>query len=187
MELAEARRFISNLINSLGLSMKNYMRVLFLLSPLIIMAGLGYYELRKPWQPPLSPDGPHYIAIDVLINHQESYKAPMKIIFHGDVYNKTGDLIFFDSNSGFLKVNCSGMDISTIEAGMTLYIMGVSYLHDPTKEYFLAEDIQIHVSYSLYLSIPGAILILIILFLGFRFTLDDFSFSRKKLEAHKDA
>ncbi|NVM31279.1 MAG: hypothetical protein HWN65_20745 [Candidatus Helarchaeota archaeon] len=166
--------------------MKKYIRVLLLLSPLII-AGFGYYELTKPWQPPISPDGPHFTTIGALLDHNETYKAPMKVIFNNDVFNKTGDILFFNAGGRFLKVNCSGVDASAIESGMMLYIIGVSYLHDPTKEYFLAEDIHIHVTYSLYLSIPGAILILLILFVGFRFTLDDFSFSRKKLEEHKDA
>ncbi len=168
--------------------MRKLVRVLLLLSPLVIL-GFAFYE-QGVWHPPLNPNITQPVGIDVLLEHKEIYKAPMKLIIIGDVYNKSesGDMLFLYSDNGdYFRVNCTSLDISQIEGGMRLYIMGYSYYHDPTKEYFLAEKIQIHTSYSIFLSIPGAILILIILFVGFKFSIKDFSFSRKLKEEGKDA
>ncbi|MDD1776873.1 MAG: hypothetical protein LUQ65_01810, partial [Candidatus Helarchaeota archaeon] len=93
----------------------------------------------------------------------------------------------YGDEKGFFLVNCSGLDISSVEPGMDLYFFGVSYIDVPVKGYFLAENFWIQISYSVYLSIPGAFLILIILFVGFKFNLKDFSFSRKRQEDPKDA
>lgn len=166
--------------------MRKIIRVLFLLSPIILL-GFAVYE-KDLWHPPLNPDVPQYIDINVLRDHPDVYKAPMSLIIQGEVYNKTGDLLFlYGGDRGFFLVNCSSLDISSIESGMLLYFFGVSYIDDPLKGYFLAENFQIQISYSVYLSIPGAILILLILFLGFKFKLKDFSFSRKEQGETKDA
>lgn len=165
--------------------MKNYIRVLLLLTPIIIV-GLAIYE-QTVWHPPINPDMTQQVRIGTLLDLNETYKAPMKLIINGDVYNKSvaEDLLFLDG--GYFKVNCTNVNISDVKPGMRVYIMGYSYYHDPSKEYFLAEKIHIFVSYSVYLSIPGAFLILIILFVGFKFELKDFSFSRKPAEESKDA
>ena len=170
--------------------MRKLLRVLFLLSPIII-AGLAYWEYERAWQPPLNPDRPQYISLEALREHPDAYQAPMILILQGEVHNKTGNFLFLEwGGEDYFKVNCSLIDISAVEGGMTVYIRGVSYYHDLAKKYFLVEnqeDIHIHVSYSLYLSIPGAVLILLVLFLGFKFNLDDFSFSRKPKEEEADA
>jgi hypothetical protein len=161
--------------------MRKIIRVLLLLSPIILL-GFAVYE-KDLWHPPLNPAVPQYIDINVLQNNVDIYKAPMHVIIIGGVYNKTGDLLYlYGGDKGFLRVNCSSLDISSVEPGMILYFFGVSYLDDPSKEYYLAEKFWIQESYSLYLSIPGAFLILIILFVGFKFRLNDFSFSRKRQE-----
>lgn len=166
--------------------MRKIIRVLFLLSPIIIL-GFALYEMNL-WHPPLNPNVPQYIDINVLRDHLDLYKAPMPLIIQGQVYNKTGDLLFlYGGDKGYFLVNCSGLDISTVEPGMYLYFFGISYVDDPLKRYFLAENFWIQISYSVYLSIPGAFMILIILFVGFKFNLKDFSFSRKKQEGTKDA
>jgi hypothetical protein len=166
--------------------MRKIIRVLFLLSPIIIL-GFALYEMDL-WHPPLNSDVPQYIDINVLRDHPDIYKAPMRVIIQGQVYNKTGDLLFlYGGDRGFFLVNCSGLDISSVEPGMDLYFFGLSYIDDPLKGYFLAENFWIQYSYSVYLSIPGAFLILIILFVGFKFNLKDFSFSRKRQEEPKDA
>lgn len=159
--------------------MKKILRLLLLLTPLII-AGLAYWDYKRPWQPPLDPTIPQYVSIDDLLAYNDSYQAPMIVIVQGEVFNKTGNYLFM--NGGVFRVNCSGLDISAVKSGDFVYVRGMSYYHEPAKEYFSASDIQIHVSYSLYLSIPGALLILLILFIGFKFKLSDFSFSRKVQE-----
>jgi len=114
----------------------------------------------------------------------------MEVIINGDIYNKSlsGEILFlYGGPDGYFKVNCSEIDVSAISGGMHVYVRGVSYYDDPTKEYLLAREVYRHQSYSYYLSIPGVILILIILFVGFRFSLDDVSFSRRAEEVVKDA
>lgn len=167
--------------------MRKIIRVLFLLSPLILL-GFAIYE-NSLWHPPFNPAVPQYITINNLQDHLDVYKAPMQIIFQGQVYNKTGNFLFlYGRNNGFLQVNCSSLEISSVQSGMILYLFGISYYDDPSKNYFLAEAVEIQQnSYTLYLSIPGGFLILIILFLGFKFNLKDFSFSRKRKEGPKNA
>ena len=166
--------------------MRKIIRVLFLLSPIILL-GFALYE-KDLWHPPLNPEVPQYIDINVLRDHPDLYKAPMHVIIQGQVYNKTGHMLFlYGGDRGFFRVNCSSLDISSVDSGMILYFLGVSYIDDPAKEYFIAENFQVQISYSVYLSIPGAFLILIILFVGFKFHWKDFSFSRKRQEDTKDA
>ncbi|MHA1649532.1 MAG: hypothetical protein ACTSYB_05005 [Candidatus Helarchaeota archaeon] len=166
--------------------MKKILRILFLISPLIILS-LAYYEQGR-WTPPLDPNNPQPVSIATLLEHPESYQAPILLITHGDVFNKSGDIIYLKGfGDVFLKVNCTDVDIGDVQEGMTLYLRGYSYYHDPSKEYFLAIEIHIHVSYSVYLSIPIAVLVLIILFFGFKFKLKDFSFSRRKEEGSKNS
>ncbi|HUY00804.1 MAG TPA: hypothetical protein VMV49_14680 [Candidatus Deferrimicrobium sp.] len=168
--------------------MKKILRILFLLSPLIIV-GLAYYEMNV-WHPPLNPNIPQPVSIETLLEHNETYKAPMELIITGDVFNKSDvdEYLFLDGiNDGYFKVNCTGLNISSIEPGMTLELRGYSFYDDPEKQYFVAIEFHIAISYSIYLSIPGAILILLILFWGFKFQIKDFSFSRKSAEDEKNA
>ena len=164
--------------------MRKIIRILLLLSPLIIV-GLTFYEQTR-WVSPIFPEKTQYIGVGTLLDHPEVYQAPMTLIVHGIVHNKSGsgDFLFFylDKEWIFFNVNCSQLDISELEGGMTVYLRGKSYYHEPSKQYFLAEDFHILVSYSLYLSIPGAFLVLLILFLWFKFKFQDFSFSRKDTE-----
>ncbi len=181
----EIQRFLNEKVVD---EMRALIRVILLLSPIIIV-GFAIYELDQ-WHAPISPNSPQYIGIDDLLAHPDVYQAPRQIIFSGEVYNKSvaGDMILIRlGESDFFRINCTGLDISDVESGMTIYVRGVSYYNDPSKEYFLATDIEIHVSYSLELSIPGAILILIILFVGFKFQLKDFSFSRRSEEETENA
>jgi len=167
--------------------MRKVIRVLFLLSPIILL-GFALYEMDL-WHPPLNPAVPQYIDVNILQNHSDIYKAPMQLIIQGRVYNKTGNSLFlYGGAKGFLQVNCSSLDISSIEPDMFLYLVGVSYYDDPSRGYVLAEEIEIQQpTYSVYLSIPGALLILVILFVGFKFRTKDFSFSRKRKEENGDA
>jgi hypothetical protein len=140
------------------------------------------------WHPPLNPNTPQYININILRDYPDVYKAPMQVIIQGQIYNKTGDFLYlYGGDKGYFRVNCSGLDIGSVGANMNVYLFGISYYDDPSKEYFLAEKFEIQISYSVYLSIPGAILILVILFVGFKFNLKDFSFSRKQKEGNEGA
>ena len=164
--------------------MNKVIRLLLILSPALIL-GLAIYDMQLPWQPPLDPNTPQSISISVLLEHPDAYKAPMEVIINGDTHNKSlsGDILFlYGGPDGYFKVNCSEIDISAIDGGMHVYVRGVSYYDDPTKEYLLAKEVHPHQSYSYYLSIPGLILILIILFVGFKFSLDDYSFSWRSEE-----
>jgi hypothetical protein len=168
--------------------MRKILRVLFLLSPIIIV-GFAVYE-NYQWHPPLNPNVPQPVSIEVLLKHVDIYKAPMVLLIVGDVYNKSdGDeyIFLYGVDGGYFQVNCTGINISAIEPGMRLDLRGYSYYDDPTKEYFLATDIHIAVSYSMFLSLPGLLLILVILFVGFKFQIKDFSFSRKSEEGGKNA
>ena len=170
------------------MALRKILRILFLLSPLIIV-GLAFYEHSR-WQPPLNPDMTQPVSIETLLEHNETYKAPMKLIIHGEVYNKSESeefIFLYGVNDDYFRVNCTNVNVSAVEGGMLLYIRGFSYYHDPEKEYFLAEEIHIQVSYSLYLSIPVLILILIIMFIGFKFQAKDFSFSRRLEEESGNA
>lgn len=163
--------------------MKKITRILFLLTPLILV-GLAFYE-HEQWYPPVNSDIPQPVSIKTILERSESYKPPFELITHGEVYNKSGsgEIIFLEDLGGeLLRVNCTNVNVSAVEVGRTVYIRGYSYYHDLSKKYFLAIKIHVLVSYSLFLSIPGAILILIILFLGFKFNWNDFSFSRNKKE-----
>ncbi len=169
--------------------MNKIIRLLLLISPVLIL-GLAIYDMQMPWRPPLDPNTPQYISIGTLLDHPDVYKAPMEVIINGNTHNKSlsGDILFlYGGPDGYFKVNCSEIDISAIDGGMHVYIRGVSYYDDPTKEYLLAHEVYSHQSYSYYLSIPGVILVLIILFVGFKFSLDDVSFSRKSEEVSEDA
>ncbi|MDD1777175.1 MAG: hypothetical protein LUQ65_03330, partial [Candidatus Helarchaeota archaeon] len=64
--------------------MRKIIRVLFLLSPIIILC-FAVYE-KDIWHPPLNPEVPQYIDINVLRDHQDIYKAPMHLIIQGQVY-----------------------------------------------------------------------------------------------------
>lgn len=166
--------------------MRKILRVILLLTPLIIV-GLALYE-KDQWHPPIDPNTPQLTHMGAILDNTEIYKAPMTLIINGVVYNKSisGDFIFLGS-TGYFQVNSTEIDVSGVEPGMVVYLRGTSYYHDSGKLYFLAEDIEIHVTYSLYLSIPGAVLILVILFVGFKFILKDFSFSRKTQEESTNA
>ncbi len=166
--------------------MKKLVRVLLLLSPLILF-GVAFLEHDR-WAPPLNPEVPQPVAISTLFEHNESYQAPIELITFGDVHNKSAEIIFLKgAGEVFLMVNTTLVNASAVEAGMTLYMRGYSYVHDPAKGYFLAIEIHIHISYSLMLSIPIAFIGLLILFWGFKFNLSDFSFSRRTKEAEKNA
>jgi hypothetical protein len=166
--------------------MKKLVRVLLLLSPLILF-GIAFWEHNR-WAPPLNPEVPQPVAITTLFEHNESYQAPIELITFGNVYNKSADVIFMKASEEiFLMVNTTLVNTSAVEVGMTLYMRGYSYIHDPAKGYFLAIEIHIHVSYSLILSIPIAFIGLLILFWGFKFNLSDFSFSRRPKEAEENA
>ncbi|MHA1894646.1 MAG: hypothetical protein ACTSX4_09105 [Candidatus Helarchaeota archaeon] len=145
-----------------------------------------FYQYQE-WHPPINPEITQPVSINTLLDKPEYYKPPMLLVINGDVKNKTGDIIFltglFDA---VIKINCSSLNIDDIQAGMTLYIKGYSHYHEADK-YFTATEIHVQVSYSLYLSIPGAVIILIILFVVFKFKLKDFSFSRKTSEVKNDA
>lgn len=169
--------------------MNKVLRLVLILSPILIL-GLAIYDMQRPWQPPIDPNTPQHISIGVLLAHRDVYKAPMEVIINGDVYNKSlsGEFLFlYGGSNGYFEVNCSQIDISIIDGGMHVYIRGISYYDDPTKEYFLAEEIYRHESYSYYLSVPGLFLILIILFISFKFSLDDFSFSRRMRGVPEDS
>lgn len=166
--------------------MKKIIRVILLLSPLIIV-GIAFFEHGR-WEPPLNPNIPQPVSIETLLEHNESYQAPMMLITQGEVHNKSSDTIFLKGiHDEFFRVNCTLVNISAVQEGMTLYMRGYSYYHDPSKLYFLAVEIHIHTSYSLVLSIPIAFIVLIILFIGFKFNLNDFSFSRRPTEEGPDA
>ena len=165
--------------------MNKFIRVLMLLSPIIIV-GFAFYEHGR-WQPPLNPDVPQPVEIEVLLEHPEAYGAPIELIIHGTVYNKSDidEYIFlYGPNDSHFKLNCTSINISAVEPEMYVYIRGYYYSEE---QYLLVIELHIHTSYSLYLSIPGAFLVLIILFWGFKFNLDDFSFSRKVQEEQTDA
>jgi len=161
--------------------MKKAIRILLLLSPLIVF---GFVVMENMiYRPPINPYITQPVAISTLLEKPEVYRAPMVISINGEVKNKTGNDLFLTGLYGVeLRVNCSGINIDHIQPGMTLYIKGYSYIHDPAKSYVLAVDIYVFYSYSLYLSIPGAILAIIILFVIFKFDYKDFSFSRRKEE-----
>jgi len=149
--------------------------------------GIAVWEQGR-WEPPLNPEVPQPVAISTLLAHNESYQAPLEVITFGDVYNKSENLLLLQGTGGeLLKVNTTLVNTSLVQKEMTLYIRGYSYIHDSTKAYFLAIEIHIHVSYSLVLSIPVAIIGLLILFWGFKFQIRDFSFSRRKMEGNSDA
>jgi len=168
---------------------RKIIRILFLISPIILL-GFAIYE-NNLWHPPLNPNVPQYISINDLRSHPEAYPPPMKVIMQGLVINKnktSNFLILEGGTMGPFRVNCSNLDISFINTGVIIYLLGVSYFNDPSKNYFLAENFEIQQpTYTTYLSIPGALLILIILFVGFKFSLKDFSFSRKTKEGVQDA
>ncbi|NHI93500.1 MAG: hypothetical protein EAX96_13515 [Candidatus Lokiarchaeota archaeon] len=161
--------------------MKKLTRFFLLISPLIIF-GLLIIEYNV-WRPPINPSITQPVSITILLEKPDVYQAPMLLSINGDVKNRTNnDLFIIGLNNKVLRVNCSGLNIEEIKPGMTLYIKGYSYYHDTSKNYFLAIEIYIFYSYSLYLSIPGLIIILIILFVVFKFNFKDFSFSRRKGE-----
>ena len=165
--------------------MKKSIRILLLLSPLIVF-GLVVME-NMIFRPPINPNLTQPVAINTLLEKPEVYKAPMQLSLNGEVKNITGNDLFLSGLHGVdLRVNCSGLNIDHISPGMTLYVKGYSYVHDMGKNYFLAVEIHVFHSYSLYLSLPGAIIILVILFVIFKFNYKDFSFSRRK-EEKKDA
>jgi hypothetical protein len=186
MELDEVQKYINEIGG--GLVMRKSIRIILLLMPLLIIP-LALYEHDR-WESPLNPNIPQPVSIETLFKHNESYKAPMELIVEGEVHNKSeaeNILLLKGIEGGFLKVNCSGLDISAIESGTYIYMRGYSYIDDNTKNYFLAIELHIHVTYSLILSLPGALLVLIILFIGFKFKLGDFSFSRKAEAQSKNA
>ena len=161
--------------------MKKAIRVLLLLSPLIVF---GFIIMENMiFRPPINPYITQPVSIKTLLEKPETYKAPMVISINGEVKNKTNNDLFLTGLYGLeLRINCSGINIDNIQPGMTLYIKGYSYIDDPGKNYVLAIDIHLFYSYSLYLSIPGAIIVIMILFVIFKFDYKDFSFSRRKEE-----
>jgi len=161
--------------------MKKSIRILLLLSPLIVF-GLMIME-NMIFRPPINPSITQPVSINTLIEKPDLYQAPMVLSLNGEVKNRTGNDLFLKGLHGVeLRVNCSGLNIDHIQAGMTLYVKGYSYLHDTGKNYYLAIEIYVFQSYSLYLSLPGAIIVLVILFVIFKFNYKDFSFSRRKEE-----
>ncbi|MHA1130740.1 MAG: hypothetical protein ACTSRC_20105 [Candidatus Helarchaeota archaeon] len=166
--------------------MKKLVRVLLLLSPLILFS-IAFWEHNR-WEPPRNPNVPQSVAISTLYKHNESYQAPIELITFGTVYNKSTDTIYLEGTGDiFLLVNTTQVNTSAVKVGKTLYLRGYSYIHDPTKGYFLAIEIHIHTSYSLILSIPVAVIGVFILFWGFKFNLKDFSFSRRPREVKENA
>ena len=161
--------------------MKKRVRILLLLSPLIIF---GFVAMENViFRPPINPFLTQPVSINTLLEKPDIYQAPMVITFSGEVKNRTGNDLFLTGLYGSeLRINCSSVDIESILPGMTLFIKGQSYMHDVGKNYVLAIEIHIFYSYSLYLSIPGAIVVIIILFVIFKFNYKDFSFSRRKEE-----
>ncbi len=160
--------------------MKKIIRVFLLLSPLILV-GFVIYQYYE-WHPPVNPYITQPVSVDTLLEKPEVYKAPMNLVVNGKVYNISGNIIFLSGLHGsVMKVNCTNVNIDNVKAGSDVYIMGYSHYHEVDK-YFLATNLHVQVSYSLYLSIPGAIIVLIILFGIFKFNKKDFSFSRRQEE-----
>ena len=165
--------------------MKKLLRVFLLLTPLILV-GFVFYQYYE-WHPPINPNITQPVSVETLMGNPEVYKAPMNLVINGAVHNKSGEIIYLGGLHGaFIKVNCTNVNINNVDAGTDVYIMGYSFYHEADK-YFLATDIHVQVSYSLYLSIPGAIIVLIILFAVFKFNKKDFSFSRRGEESVKNA
>ena len=165
--------------------MKKSIRILLLLSPLVVF---GFIVLENViFRPPINTYITQPVSINALLEKPDVYKAPMVISLSGEVKNRTGNDLFLSGLFNVeLRVNCSGINIDQIQPGMILYVKGYSYIHDIGKNYLLAVEIHISYSFSLYLSIPGAIIVIIILFVIFKFNYKDFSFSRRK-EEHRGA
>ncbi|MHA1301146.1 MAG: hypothetical protein ACTSO9_17130 [Candidatus Helarchaeota archaeon] len=173
--------------------MKKRTRILFFI-PLLLFISFGVWNYYYGWRPPeFSPELFHTVSVDTItIKHPGSYEMYFNLILNGRIIFMEivdNQLQLYLQGVIPIRINCCFIPQAyQYSIGDTVYLKGFAYFYFNTSlkpnsnfldGYFLATEGHKHTSYSLYLSIGGLAIVLIVLFSIFKMK-KDFSFIRRE-------
>lgn len=149
---------------------------LLCLSSILFLFLLGFINYFM-WFPPTTRAYFYLVGVKEVIQNQDLYEGHT-IIIQDTPYNITSDVVFFKSSKGFIKINCSFIDVSDVTNQFPVYFLGTCRLESEGQ--VIALDHHVLISFSLQFSLIGLAFVFIILFLALKFRGKDFSWELRR-------
>ncbi|MHA1144551.1 MAG: hypothetical protein ACTSRW_07435 [Candidatus Helarchaeota archaeon] len=127
--------------------------------------------------PPTSTYTNYIVGVDELLQYQDLYEG-YNVIIWGEPYNVSSDEVYLQGQLGFIKINCSYIDVSDVTPQINTYFLGTCRLSSEGQ--VIAQVHHVLISYSLLYSLIGLVFIVIILFVALKFHPKKFSWELRR-------